>query len=71
MVCLFALIALCQKLLVWLSLAILQELILRLDIALENRTLSPEEFELRARLKKKRVLALAVLERAVKSKPLA
>ena len=41
--------------------------ILRLDIAQETRHLSPEESDLRARLKR-RVISLAVLERARKNK---
>jgi len=39
------------------------EVILRLDVAHENRSLSPAELDLRAKLKK-RVLGLAVIERA-------
>ena len=41
--------------------------ILRLDVAQESRTLSAEEMDLRARLKR-RVISLAVLERARKRK---
>jgi hypothetical protein len=41
------------------------EIILRLDIAQESRTLSPQERDLRARLKR-RILGLAVLERSRK-----
>ena len=41
------------------------QIILRLDIAQESRSLSPEEFDLRKRLKR-RVISLAVLERARK-----
>jgi 3-phenylpropionate/cinnamic acid dioxygenase small subunit len=39
------------------------ELILRLDVAQENRSLSPAESDLKAKLKR-RVLGLAVIERA-------
>jgi hypothetical protein len=41
------------------------EIILRLDIAQESRALSPQERDLRARLKR-RILGLAVLERSRK-----
>lgn len=41
------------------------EVILQLDIAMEIRQLSPEEWELRSGLKR-RAIALAVLERARK-----
>lgn len=42
-----------------------REIILRLDTAQESRSLSPEELDLRKRLKR-RVVALAVLEKARK-----